>query len=422
MPELILKNCNIVNHDKIIKNADITLKNGKIASIDKNTKGSGHDCTGMYVFPGLVDLHAHFREPGEEYKEDLNTGAAAAAKGGFTSVAIMPNTKPPLDNPQSIAYIKSREKQIGSVEILPFGAISKGMESKEITEMYFMLEAGAIGFSDDGPGTSDSRLLYNAMRYASKFNCLISTHCEDRSLSEDGQINESEISLRTGLTGIPAIEETISVFRNISIAGYTGSRVHIAHVSAGESLDLIKKSRKKIKGITCEVTPHHLIFDETVHMTFNTDMKVKPSLKSKKDRLALIKGIADGSVDAIATDHAPHQIFEKEVEFKAAPFGMIGLETALPAVFTHLVKANQIDIKKIALLMAYNPAVILGISGRYIEQGADANITVFNPDRNTVVTDEFLSSKSCNTPFLNKELNGRIELTIAGGRLIYKAE
>lgn len=421
MPELILKNCTIVNHDKIIKNTDITIKNSKIESIGK-TSEKGMDCSDMLVFPGLVDMHAHFREPGEEYKEDIRTGALAAAKGGYTSVAIMPNTKPPLDNPQSISYIKNREKQIGTVEILPFGAISKGMESKEITEMYFMLEEGAIGFSDDGPGTADSGILYNAMRYASRFGCLISTHCEDRSLSEDGQINESEISLRTGLSGIPYIEETIIVYRNLSIAQYTGSRLHIAHVSAGDSLDLIKKSKKKYPGISCEVTPHHLIFDESVHLTFNTDMKVKPALKSKKDRLALIKGIADGSVDAIATDHAPHQIFEKEVEFKAAPFGMIGLETALPAIYSNLVMANQMDVRQIANLMAYNPARLLKIAPRIIEEGAEANITVFNPNEKTLINADFLGSKSVNTPFLNTELHGSVTMTIAKGKLIYSVK
>ncbi len=421
MTELILKNCTIINHDKKLKNKDIVIKNNKIIKIKNSTKSKkGIDLSGMIVLPGLVDMHAHFREPGEEYKEDLYSGSMSAIKGGYTAVAIMPNTKPPLDSSQSIAYIKNREKEIGLIDILPFGAISKEMKSEEITEMYYMIKSGAVGFSDDGYGTYNSKLLYNALRYVSKYNVIISTHCEDTDLSADGQINESNISLETGLNGIPEIEEDIVVYRNASIATYLKAPLHIAHISTKSTLDVIKLFKKKNKKLTCEVTPHHLIFNEKIHKTFNTNYKIKPPLRTEKDNKALLNGIINNQIDVIATDHAPHQIFEKEVEFIVAPFGMLGLETSLVSLYHYFIKKNKLDYSHIAKTMAYNPSKILNIEEHYIKEGNIANITVFNPHKKTVFNQENLYSKSQNTPFINKTLNGAVEYTIYKGKIVYK--
>lgn len=420
MNNLTLKNCTIVNHDRIERERDIVIKNGKITEIKKhspNTKGI--DVRGMLVMPSFVDMHSHLREPGEEFKEDVFSGSSAALSGGFTSIAVMPNTNPPLDNPQSILYIKKREAEFGDIELLPLGALTKKMESVEITEMYDMLRAGARGFSDDGKGTSNPRVFLNALRYASRFDVLVSVHCEEKSLSEGGQINESDVSIKSGLSGIPAIEEDIAIYRNLRIASYLKTKLHIAHVSTADSLALVKDFKKRGTMATCEVTPHHLLFDETVHYSYDTNYKMKPSLKKKSDVKALIEGVNNGHVDAIATDHAPHQIYEKEVEFIFAPFGIIGFETAFSSLYTYLVKANKVDIKTLVRLMAYNPARLMKADEREIKIGNAANITVFNPEAEVTVDRDFLKSRSVNTPFYSKKLSGRVEMTIFRGKKVF---
>jgi len=423
MNNMTLINCTIVNHDKIEKNKDIVIKDGMIDSIknhSSNTKGI--DICGMYVLPSLVDLHSHLREPGEEFKEDIFSGSTAALAGGFTSIVVMPNTQPPLDNPQSILYIKKRESEFKNIEIFPLGALTKKMESIEITEMYDMLRAGAKGFSDDGKGTSNPRVFLNGLRYASRFNCLVSIHCEENYLSEGGQINESDISMKTGLQGIPFIEEDIAIYRNLRIAEYLKTSLHIAHISTADSLNLIKDFKKKKVKVTCEVTPHHLMFDETVHAAYNTNYKIKPSIKSRSDVNTLIEGVNSGIIDAIATDHAPHQIYEKEVEFICAPFGIIGFETALPSLFTNLVKTNKIDIKMIVKLLSYNPGKLLFIDERIVKEGNRANLLVFNPEKEVLIDRKFLKSRSINTPFFSKKLYGSVEMTIFRGKIVYKVK
>ncbi|MEO0288651.1 MAG: dihydroorotase [candidate division WOR-3 bacterium] len=420
MNNLVLKNCNIVNYDKIEKNKTVVIKNGIITSIENGGKQEGIDLKGKYLFPSFVDLHSHLREPGEEFKEDIFTGCESALSGGYTSIVIMPNTKPPIDNPQSITYIKKREQEFGRIEIYPLGALTKNMESIEITEMYDMLKSGAKGFSDDGTGTKNSRVFFNALRYISRFDTFVSVHCEDKNLTEGGQINESDVSIKTGLSGIPYIEEDIAVYRNLKIATYLKTGLHIAHISTKDTLSLIKDFKKKNKKITCEVTPHHLIFDESVHFMYDTNFKVKPSLKSKTDVEYLIKGINDGSIDAIATDHAPHQVYEKEVEFIYAPFGIIGFETSFPSLYTNLVLKNKTDLKTIVKLLAYNPAKILNIDERYIKTGNVANLTVVDLDKEITVDRSFIKSKSINTPFFNKKLFGSIEMTILKGKIVFR--
>jgi dihydroorotase len=423
MNNITLKNCTIVNFDKIEKNKDIVIKNGIITEIKNHSSNSkGIDVKGMYVIPGLVDMHSHLREPGEEFKEDVFSGSSAALSGGFTSIAVMPNTNPPIDNPQSILFIKKRESEFKNIELLPLGALTKKMESVEITEMYDMIRAGAKGFSDDGKGTTNPRVFMNALRYASRFNCLVSVHCEERQLSEGGQINESDVSIKAGLPGIPRIEEDIAIYRNLRIASYLNTSIHIAHISTSDSLNIIHDFKKKKVKATCEVTPHHLLFDESIHSTYDTNYKMKPSLKSRADVNALINGINSGIIDAIATDHAPHQIYEKEVEFIYAPFGITGFETALPSLYTNLVKTNKVDLKTIVKLLAYNPAKLFNIDERIIKIGNTANLAVFNPDKEIVVDRKFLKSRSVNTPFFGKKLFGSVEMTIFKGKSVFKKE
>lgn len=420
MTNRILRNCTVYNPDKTLKNVDIFIRKGHIEKISKSVKGKGEDMTGMIVLPGLIDMHVHLREPGEEHKEDMKSGINAAIAGGFTGICTMPNTNPPIDNPQSITYIRNTANDIGKCAVYPFGALSKGLEGKEITEMYDMIKAGAYGFTDDGNGTANPRLLFNAMKYVSKYNALMTTHCEEKDLTEEGQINESVISLETGLKGMPYIEETISVFRNLSIANYLRTRLHIAHISLAKTLSIVKDFRMDNNLITCEVTPHHLIFDETVHKSFNTNFKVKPPLRAKRDKNALLKGLVNGHIDVIATDHAPHQIYEKEVEFIFAPFGMIGLETALSSLYTYFIKTNKMSFNHIAKTMAYNPSRILQVNERIIKEGSEAHITVFNPHRDIHVDRSFIKSKSINSPFINKDLNGTVERTIYKGKHVFK--
>lgn len=420
MTDRILRNCTVYNPDEKLRNVDIHIKGNKISKISKSVKGKGEDMSGMIVLPGLIDMHVHLREPGEEHKEDMRSGIMAAVSGGFTGICTMPNTNPPIDNPQSITYIGNTASQINKCAVYPFGALSKNLEGKEITEMYDMLKAGAFGFTDDGAGTQNPKLLFNALKYASKCNTVMTTHCEEKNLTEDGQINESVISLETGLKGMPYIEETISVFKNLSVANYLHSRMHIAHISLAKTLNIIKDFRKENDLITCEVTPHHLLFDETVHKSFNTNFKVKPPLRSKKDKQALLRGIVNGYIDVIATDHAPHQIYEKEVEFIYAPFGMIGMETALSSLYTSFIKTNKMSFSHIARTMAYNPSRILGIEEHKIKEGADADITVFNPGINVNIDRDFIKSKSVNSPFMNKVLQGAVEMTFYKGKRVFK--
>ncbi|MFO8062130.1 MAG: dihydroorotase [bacterium] len=422
MSDMILNNCHIVNHDTELKNRTIYIDKDRISAIKEKPDPDGLDMKGMTVLPGLIDMHVHLREPGEEHKEDILSGSRAAAKGGFTGICLMPNTKPPADTPQAISFLMKRANETDIVDIYPFGALTKKLESNEITEIYDMIKAGARGFSDDGEGTSSSKILFNAAKYCLRDDILITTHCEDKAFTEGGQINDSRIALETGLKGIPHIDEDIIVYRNLSIASYLGSRMHIAHVSSSHSLDIIENFKNRGDNVTCEVTPHHLLFNDGVYKNFDTNYKVKPPLRTENDRKALISALKNGIIDIIATDHAPHQIYEKEVEFEAAPFGILGLETALVSLYTYLIKDNTLSFRDIARSMAYNPSRILGIEEHYIKEGAYADITVFNTDANTSIDRDFISSKSFNTPFKDKTLDGRIELTIRKGRIVYEAE
>lgn len=422
----ILKGARVIDPNrKVDEVRDILVVDGSIAAMEKKINISGAqviDLTGLILTPGLIDMHVHFREPGYEYKEDIETGSRSAAAGGFTTVACMPNTRPPVDNAMMVEYVKSRALKSGLVRVLPIGCVSKGLEGKEIVEMGDMVEAGAVAFSDDGRPVADSSLMRKALMYASMFDRVIIDHCEDPGLFEGGQVNEGYISTLLGLQGIPASAEEIMVARNILLARETGTRVHIAHVSTKGSVELIRRAKAEGVKVTCEATPHHLTLTEEAVVGYDTNAKMNPPLRTKEDVEALLEGLKDGTIDVIASDHAPHSIDEKDVEFDKASFGIVGLETSLGLILTHIVGKGKLDLGQAIEKMTIGPARALGIDAGSLTIGKPADITVIDPDLEWTVDKNKFFSKGRNTPFHGWKLKGRVVLTMVGGKIIYADE
>ncbi len=373
---------------------------------------------GLVVCPGFIDLHVHLRDPGEEWKEDIASGTLAAARGGFTTVVAMPNTIPPNDTPQVTAYIVRRAREVGHVRVVPAGRIVRA-DGTALSPFGEMVEAGACAFTDDGSWTSDAQLMERAMEYAKAFGVPLLSHPEEPALSCGGQINEGQMSLLLGLKGIPSQAEEVAVFRDIKLAELTGGHLHLQHISTKGSVELVKLAKEKgMKNITCEVTPHHFSLTEEAVEGFNTSAKVKPPLRTEDDRQALLLGLRDGTIDCIATDHAPHSELEKKREFNEAAFGISGLETALP-LSLNLVRNGHISLSRLVELLSVNPARIISSRGGTLKPGAPADVTVFDPDLEWEVTPEALASRGKNTPFLGKKLRGRVVITIVEGRIVH---
>ena len=420
--EILLKGGHVVDPSADLDSAaDILIKDGKIADVGKNLKASGAkmiDCKGKIVLPGLIDMHAHFRQPGREDEETFITGGRAALRGGFTSVLCMANTSPPVDNKGVVEYIYAESKKTDLANIYTVGAVTKGLEGKELTEIGQIYEAGAKALSDDGKPVMNAELMRRALEYAKMFGLPIISHCEDLNLSRNGVMNEGFISTRMGLKGVPRAAEIVMIMRDIELAQLTGSRVHIAHVSTKESVELIRHAKKKKINVTCETCPHYFTLTEEAVLGFNTNAKVSPPLRTKEDLEAVKKGLSDGTIDAIATDHAPHAEEEKDVEFDFAASGMVGLETALSLVYTELVKKGSLSWSQAAERMSLSPARILGLGGKgSLKAGCDADITVFDPEANWIVEAKGLESKSKNTPFMGMRLDGSAALVIVGGMI-----
>lgn len=403
-----------VNHTDQIR--DLLIINGRIAEPDQAAPPDVPeiDASGCWVVPGLTDMHVHLREPGEEFKEDILSGGRAAAAGGFTGIACMPNTKPVNDCKAVTALILAQAAH-AAVRVYPIGAISKGLEGHQLAEFGEMQAAGAVAVSDDGRPVSNSQLMRRALEYASDFSLTVITHSEEPSLSS-GVMNEGAMSTRLGLTGIPTAAESIMVYREIALAEFTGTRVHIAHVSTAMSLDLIRSAKARGVRVTAETAPHYFTLTDEAVAEYDTNTKMNPPLRSAADREAIKRALADGTLDAIATDHAPHSILEKETEFDVAANGIIGLETALPLTLA-LVRDQVIDAVRLVELLAANPAVILGIPAGTLNPGAAADVTLIDPDREFLYTEEQVVSKSHNTPFLGWRLQGRAVLTMVGGEI-----
>ncbi len=395
---------------------DILVIDGRIAEHGEKAPAGIPEvnASGCWVMPGLVDMHVHLREPGHEYKEDILSGAQAAAAGGFCGVACMPNTTPVNDCAAVTAMILARAKQ-AAVRVYPIGAISKGSKGAQLAEFGEMKEAGAVAISDDGHPVTDSQLMRRALEYASDFRLPVISHCEELALSQ-GVMNEGIVATQLGLKGIPVAAESIMVYREIALAEFTGRRVHIAHVSAKASLELIRAAKERGVLVTAETAPHYFTLTDAAVEGYDTNAKMNPPLRSQEDLEAVRQALADGTLDAIATDHAPHSILEKEVEFDNAANGIIGLETAVPLALA-LVRGNIISASRFVELLAVNPAAILGVDAGSLRPGSPADITVVDPEREYHYTEDMVVSKSRNTPFLGWHMKGGAVLTMVDGEI-----
>lgn len=376
------------------------------------------DLTGRWVLPGLIDMHVHLREPGEEYKETIASGTMAAAAGGFTAVACMPNTRPVLDSESGISLVVSRAHN-AAARVYPVGAISKESQGERLAEFGEMKRAGAVACSDDGRPVVNSQMMRRAMEYAANFDLPIISHCEEISLSQHGVMNEGSFSTRLGLPGIPRAAEEIMVYRDLALATLTGHRLHLAHISTAESVSLIRRAKAAGCRVTAETAPHYFTLTEEAIGRYDTAAKMNPPLRTQEDLLAIIAGLKDGTIDAIASDHAPHSELEKELEFDQAANGIIGLETSLPLAL-RLVQEGVLTVGRLVELMSVNPARILGVEGGTLAEGAVADVTVIDPERSFTYTREAVVSKSKNSPFLDWQFTGQAVMTIVGGRIVLR--
>ncbi|MHB1323363.1 MAG: dihydroorotase [Coriobacteriia bacterium] len=401
---------------------DIIVRDGVIAGVGKDLaipKGETVDCAEKVLLPGLADIHVHFREPGMEYKETIASGTRAAAHGGFTAVACMPNTDPVTDSGSKVRFIAERAAAEGVVRVYTIGAVTKGCAGEQLAEIGDMSREGAVAFSDDGRGIQSAGMMRVAMDYVKRFGATIVSHCEDESLS-GGVVNEGAVSTRMGLPGIPALAEELMVARDIALAELTGCQLHIAHVSTSGSVALVRDAKARGTRVTCEVAPHHLFIDENTLLSYDTNMKMNPPLRTTHDREALVAAVLDGTVDCIATDHAPHAPHEKELEFEIAPFGTTGVETALSLVNTHLVATGTLGWTEVTSLMCHGPRKALGLPEMRLEAGFPADITVVDPEARVEVAAEWFESKSRNSAFLGASLLGKAGEVLVGGRWVLR--
>lgn len=405
---------------------DILIKGTKISSLGKNLKTKDItrviDAQGKIVIPGLIDLHAHLRQPGREDKETIETASHAAAKGGFTTVLAMPNTSPVADNEGVIEFIISLNRKVRMINILPVAALTRGLRGEELSEAGQLKDAGAVALSDDGEPVRNSFIVRKAMEYASMLDLLVISHCEDKALSCGGVMNEGYFSTILGLKAQPSIAESVMLGRDLRIAQMTKARLHIAHVTTAESVKLLAQAKRENILVTAETCPHYFTLTDEAVVSFDTNLKVNPPLRSKEDREAIKKGLKDGTIDIIATDHAPHTEAEKDVEFDYAPFGMIGLETAFSLGLSELVDKGTLSLAGLLEKMSLNPAKILNLPNKgRLSPDCDADIVIVDVEREWTVEKDKIKSKSKNTPFIGWKLKGVIEQTICAGREVYSS-
>ena len=402
--------------------SDIFISNGKI--IDRPTretlaKADTIDATGLVASPGLVDLHVHFRVPGETHKETIFSGTSSAAAGGFTSVVCMPNTSPPADTAGTIQYIKDAVDRESIVHVFPTACITVGSEGERLAPTGSLRDAGAVAISDGGKCLQNSGLMRRAVEYANMFNMPVIDHCEDYSLSANGVMNEGLVSTKLGLRGSPTEAEDIMVSRDVILSAKTGAHIHIQHVSSRNAIYIIRRAKSRGVNISAEATPHHMCFSELEVSEFNTNFKMNPPLRSEEDRLAILEGLEDGTIDCIASGHAPHTDYEKDVEFDYAPNGVIGLETALGATLNQLYHSKRLDLPRTLSLLTYQPAQILNLNKGTLEIGADADVTLFDPECEWTPQSNSFQSKSSNSPWINRTLKGKVIQTFVSGELVF---
>lgn len=419
--KLVLKGGRIIDPaQQLDKVGDVLVADGRIAAVGKAVKDKDAvviDAAGLVVSPGLVDIHTHLREPGHEAKEDIVSGTQAAAAGGYTTVCCMPNTRPVVDNAVLVQGIARRAQLEGVVNVRVIGALTKGQEGKELAEIGDMIAAGAVAISDDGSYVDSARTLRLGLEYAGMFGGVVISHAEDMSLAGDGYMHEGAVSAMLGLRGRPAVSEDIAVARDIMLAEYTGAALHIAHVSTRGAVELIRQAKGRGVKLTAEATPHHLTLTDAAVRSFDPATKVNPPLRSDEHVEAVIAGLKDGTIDAIATDHAPHAFEEKDVEFRYAPSGFAGLETALGVVLTALYHTGRFTLPEIIDRMAAAPARILGLESGTLREGAPADITLIDPELEWTVDGEVFYTRGKCTPFAGQKLKGKAVATIVGGRL-----
>jgi len=426
MKPIFIKNGRVIDPAKKIDGVmNVVVENGKISAVTSAKKIPEEalviDAKGAIVAPGFIDLHCHLREPGEEYKEDIESGSQAAAAGGFTTVCCMANTNPVNDCTSVTEYIVNRARVCACVNVLPVGAITKGLKGENLADIGDLACAGAVAISDDGRPVMNAMIMRHAMEYAQTFNLPVISHAEDLNLRGRGVMHEGTASTELGLRGIPAATEETMIARDILLCGLTGSRLHIAHVSTAGGVEMVREAKKLKLPVTCEVTPHHLTLTEQVVHGYDPNTKVNPPLRSENDRRELVAGLADGTIDAIATDHAPHDITEKEVGFEGSAFGMVGLETALPLVLK-LVHDKKVPMKRMIEALTIKPASILNLKKKgTLAAGSDADIVIFNPNEPVTIRASAFKSKSRNTPFDGWRLQGKVLYTIVGGNIVYKS-
>jgi len=417
---LVLKNGTIIDpHHKKTIHGDVWIKDGTIAGVGrfKAPKSSETvDCSGKVITHGFCDLHVHFREPGREDKETLQTGSLAAMAGGFTRVCVMPNTNPPLDSPESINFIREKAENC-PIHIHPIGAVTKSQDGNDLTEMGLMHQEGAVAFSDDGLPIQDGAMMRIALEYATLVDVPIINHAEDVCLRAEGVMHEGRISTHLGLPGNPDLAESAMVHRDLELAEFTGARLHVPHVSSAKAVHHIREMKQKNKNVTAEVTPHHLFFNDDALTSFNTHLKVAPPIRTEEDRRALIQAVKEGTIDCIATDHAPHTIEDKETTFDLASFGMIGLESCFGAVHKVLMDQEGLQLEDVIALLTAKPRAIMGFDPDLFTLGRAAEINVIDADKEWTFEREHVRSRSINSPFYGEPLKGKVELTISCGRI-----
>ncbi|MDE5617930.1 MAG: dihydroorotase [Clostridia bacterium] len=418
----------VINNATTIRGRKINLKTsgGKNAYVGKsscriNRADTVIDAKGLTLLPGLIDMHVHLREPGYEYKEDIASGSAAAVAGGFSAVCCMPNTNPVTDNKYIVKYITARAKEVNLAKVYPIASITVGLEGKELTKMNALKEAGAVAFSDDGAPVSDSRMMRNALEYASTFGYTVIEHCEDKSLVAGGVVNEGAVATRLGLPGITRAAEEVEIARNLVLAETLGCRIHIAHVSTEGGVQLIREAKKRGVAVTCETCPHYFALTDEVLEGYDTAAKVNPPIREDRDRLAIIRGIQDGTIDCIVTDHAPHSAADKALGFMDAPSGISGLESSFAVSYSVLVAGGHITMQRLAELMTYNPAKILGIKCGKIERGGLADFTLVDLKEEYAINPSQFVSKGKNSPFAGYRVKGAIKYTVVDGSIKYAA-
>lgn len=416
----LLKNARVVDPQvELDEVCDILVEDGKIAQVGKGLSAANAeeiDCTGKVVTPGLVDIHVHLRDPGQEQKEDIASGTRAAAHGGFTAVACMPNTKPTIDNAITVEYVQRMAEKVGKCRVHVVGSCTQGLAGETLSEMGDMVRHGAVAFTDDGHGVQGAGMMRRVMDYANQFGKVVMSHCQDEDLVGDGVVNEGVCSTRLGMLGWPAEGEELQIARDIALCRLTGTPLHIQHITTARGVELVRQAKAEGLPVTAEATPHHLFLNEdAIDDTYNTYLKVNPPLRTEEDRLAVTAGVLDGTIDCIVTDHAPHTDWEKDCEFAIAAFGMTGLETSLGLVLTQLVRTGVMDYAQMVQLMAVNPRSIIQVDPVTIQEGSVADLTVIDPEVEWTVSADDFCSKAKNSGFIGATLTGRATDVFVGG-------